>query len=308
MTEIDPNVDDVRREVRDAMARGSLSQSQVARQSGISSAVVSQFLSSSYPGDNTAVAAKLRTWLDGLAAAEKLRPTLLAPSGFVPTEAAEAIVKTLDYAQADARLVAIIGEPGVGKTRSAEHLRASRSSVWLVTMKRDARSPFPMLQEIARTMSTGPAGSGADVRRRIVERLRGTKGLLIADEAQVLNRDALETLRGIYDAAGVGVAVMGDKTLRETLAHLPQFASRIGRRVILGEPSRGDVAAFAGAFGVAGDQELRFLSTIAKDRGALRWVDGVVRLAAGAALGAGQPLTIDFLKLAWQELNLRGAA
>jgi DNA transposition AAA+ family ATPase len=131
---------------------------------------------------------------------------------------------------------------------------------------------------------------------------------LIADEAQVLNRDALETLRGIYDAAGVGVAVMGDKTLRETLAQLPQFASRIGRRVMLGEPSAADVAAFAGAFGIAGNDELRFLSAIARDRGALRWVDGVVRLAAGAAVGAGQPLTIDFLKLAWRELNLRSAS
>jgi DNA transposition AAA+ family ATPase len=164
MTETDPNVDDVRREVRDAMACGALSQSQVARQSGLSSPVVSQFLGDSYLGNNAAVAAKLRAWLGGLAAAEKLRPTLLAPSAFVPTEAAEQITKTVDYAQADARLVAIIGEPGVGKTRSAEQGRASRSSVWLVTMKRDARSPFPMLQEIARTMGTGPAGSGADRR------------------------------------------------------------------------------------------------------------------------------------------------
>jgi len=308
MTEGNPNVDDVRQDVRVAIKQGKLPQSRVAREVGISATTLSQFLGGIYQGDNATMAAKLKVWRDGQEARTQLRQTLPAPSAFVETAAAEAIIRALEYAQVDARLVAVIGAPGVGKTRAAERFRSTRSSIWLVTMKRDARSPFPMLQEIARAMGTDTTGSGADVRRRIVDRLRGTSGLLIADEAQVLNRDALETLRGIYDAAGVGVGIMGDKVLLESLRQLPQFASRIGRRVMLGEPTPADVKSFAAAFGIAGAEELRFLASIAKERGALRWVDGVARLAISAANGAGEPVSIDYLTSAWQALDLRGAA
>lgn len=78
---------------------------------------------------------------------------------------------------------------------------------------------------------------------------------------------------------------------------------------MLGKPSNEDVVAFArGAFGIDDAEMLQFLGSIAGHRGALRSVDRTVRLAAGAALGAGQPLTVDFLKLAWQELNLESVA
>lgn len=308
MTETDPNVDDVRREVRDAMARGSLSQSQVARQSGLSSPVVSQFLGGSYPGDNPAVAAKLRAWLDGLSAGEALRQTQLPPPGFVQTETAEAIMAALDRAQAETRLVAIIGTSGVGKTTSAQQFRSVRSNVWLVRMTPSVRTKFPMLQRIARALGTRAIGSGGDLEEGITARLRGTKGLLIADEAQYLDGGALETLRGLYDWAQIGVAVLGDHGLASTVDQLQQFARRISRRPVFRQPTAADLAAFAAAYGIVDTEQRAFLFDVAKAGGSLGSVEEVIRNANRAARTSGQPLAIDFLKLAWQELNLRGAA
>ena len=45
----------------------------------------------------------------------------------------------------------------------------------------------------------------------IADRVRGTHGLLIVDEAQHLDTRALEVLRGLHDQAGIGLALMGNE-------------------------------------------------------------------------------------------------
>ena len=63
------------------------------------------------------------------------------------------------------------------------------------------------------------------------------------DEAQHLGARLLDALRGLRDLSGCGLALVGDDTIRMTLARCPQVTGRIGIRVGLGVPPGTDVTA-----------------------------------------------------------------
>lgn len=206
-------------------------------------------------------------------------------------------------------MAAIIGASGVGKTTAAEQFRATRSNVWMLTATPKRRSAFQILQEAALALGTRTIGTGGELERAIMARLRGTRGLLIVDEAQRLDREALETLRGFYDLAGIGVAVLGDPGLAPAMAQLDQFARRLARRRSFERPTEADVAAFTLAYGITDNRMIAFLSGgPAAAGGSLGSVEEVIRAGTSAARAAGEPLQLDHLKLAWRELNLRSVA
>ena len=75
----------------------------------------------------------------------------------------------------------------------------------------------------------------------IVQRLQGTKGLLILDEAQHLMLPALESLRSIHDATACGLVLMGNEAVYSRLSgrHSAEFAqlySRVGSVLKLENP------------------------------------------------------------------------
>jgi len=75
----------------------------------------------------------------------------------------------------------------------------------------------------------------------ILERLEGRQALLAVDEVQHLSARLLDALRGLRDLSGCGLALVGDDTVRMTLARCPQVVGRIGVRVGLGAPPQADV-------------------------------------------------------------------
>ena len=85
--------------------------------------------------------------------------------------------------------------------------------------------------------------------RRVIQRLQGTKRMLIFDEADRLKSDAIESIRGLHDATGVGILFSGKPKIYERLGFralgefsevTDQLASRIVMRRDLTERTRGD--------------------------------------------------------------------
>lgn len=256
-----------------------------------------------------AVAAKLGAWLDNLNRRDKLPVELVTAPEFVETPTAKAIIATITYAQLAADYGLVVGEPGIGKTMALENFRDSRPNAWLATMSPATEGPVPMLKAIGFVLGLcSPAVGAIEMSQKIVTHLRGTRGVLILDEAQHLGQKALDELRAIIDASKIGLVLAGDTTLREKISAFSQLSSRIGKNAPIGGLSAADSTALARSLGIDGTDERRFLELISRQRGGLRCVVKTVRLGRTYAEGEGVPLGIDHLRSAWSNLNLGAAS
>jgi hypothetical protein len=126
--------------------------------------------------------------------------------------------------------------------------------------------------------------SPARIHREVVARLKGTGGLVVVDEAQHLSVAALDALRSIHDAAGVGLALVGNdlvygRMVGNRAAYLDRLFSRIGKRVRISGATQADIEAVARAAGGG----RRAVGGGEGDRAAGR---GLARLCEGFKAGA----------------------
>lgn len=306
-TETDCNTGAIADRIRSAMQMRGLTQATVARETGINQGALSAFLSGTYKGDRAAIAEKLLQWQDQRERRDRIPVGLVEAVPFVKTLTAERIMATLDYAQLAGDMVVIQSEPGAGKTATLRHFARNRPNAWLATMSADTKAPVAMLEEVgyavANLINVSNSG-GASPMRRVVENLvRDSGDILLVDEAQHLKPEALETLRAIHDATGIGMALCGNSKLLERIDGFPQLSSRIGRKLRIGRPTGEDVAALAETLGVVVDQQREFLEKVARNAGGLRSVVKTIRLAHLAADGAGEPLALTHLAKAWSNLT-----
>jgi len=296
-------------QVRDEIERRGLSQAQVAREAGVSSSSLTQLLGGNYAADPRRLALKLGQWLLGLREREA-QPQMPAAPVWVETPTAGRVLDALGYAQMAEDIAVIYGGAGVGKSTAAREYQRRYPSVWIATMSPATAGVTPALEEVCLALGMRELpGGGARMQREIVARVRGTGGLLIVDEAQHLSVPALDALRAVHDATGIGIALLGNEILYARMtggtraAWLDRLFSRIGRRLRLPRASREDVARLAAEYGVTGSGELKRLSAIGGQAGALRGVTKCLRLARLMAAGAAEPLAEAHLIAAWRDLT-----
>ena len=254
----DGKITEIIDKVRAEIAREGLSQAAAATGIGISDAALSQWLRGKYEGDSGVVAEKARRWL----ATQSERRDLLANSPAPPTWAATPLAKramaALAHAHLAADMCAVYGAPGLGKTISARRYAGLRPNVWIATATRATRSVTGTLRQVADAMQLRSAPRrAADLESAAVERMRGSGGLLIVDEAQHLPTASLEELRSLHDASGCGLALVGSDPLWLRLSagrhpELAQLYSRVGKRVRLGGVTAADTAALLSAWAARG--------------------------------------------------------
>ncbi|WP_424682960.1 AAA family ATPase [Frateuria sp. YIM B11624] len=303
--------DDVLREkVRAAMARDSknLSQAVIAKEAGISATTFSQWLGSKYAGDNEAVDTKVRLWLeaaDARRAAGNVMPTV---PGFVATPTALRVLGLLGYGQMAGDIVIAFGNAGVSKSSACEYYRESSPNVWIATMEPSTRGVVTCLQEIAEALGLDTSGGARALVKRINKRVTGTHGLLILDEAQHLSFDALDQVRAIHDATGIGIAYVGNEGLFSQItggrnaAKLDRLNSRIGKRLQLKQPTEADVVALIQAWGITDEKCRVTLMQVARGAGALRTLTKTLRLASMNANAEGRAVCCEDVRAAAVEL------
>lgn len=300
----------LRATVSESINKGEFHQSQIARETGLSAAAVSTWLKGTYKGDNIAVEDKISIWLS---AREEKKTSIsglpLLPS-WIATPTAGRITNVLLYAQMAGDIAVVYGGAGVGKTYSCIEYQRKYPNVWLVTMTSDTANVAAALEEIAETIGLrGTPGRASRLRRELSRKFKGTGGLLIIDEAQHLSIAALESLRAIYDATGIGLVLAGNEFVYARLtggnraATFAQLFSRLGKKLRLVRPSKNDASALLDAIQVFGKQERQALMEIALKDGALRLMVKVWRLATMLAAGKETPVTCEHIRLAWQDLG-----
>lgn len=294
-------------EVRSLIAAG-LTQAQVAREAGVSATSLSQVLKGAYPADPSQLLEKLAAWL--AARRERAAASLPQDVGFVETATVKRIEAALAYAQMAADVAVIYGAAGVGKTLAATRYTATRPSVWLATMTPGHAGVTAALEEVAMAVGLRDVPqSPARIHREVVVRVRGTGGVIVVDEAQHLGVAALDALRSIHDAAGVGLALIGNELVYGRMtggsraAYLDRLFSRIGKRLRIAAASREDIEAVAAAYGASGSwREVREIAGRA-GFGALRALAKTLRLARMMAQASGETLAEAHVAAARRELE-----
>jgi hypothetical protein len=300
---------DVVGQVLALVKNGALTQSEIAKESGVSPTALSRWLIGQYQGDNDKINDALAKWLD--ARARQTGFLLPEEAGFVETRTAERIIKALGYAQMAPDLAVIYGAAGLGKTRTLRHYGQTRNNVWIATISPATATTAACLGQLCR--ATGIRGtrgkSAGELRQSIADKIRETRGLLVVDEAQHLSLAALETIRSIHDETEIGLALCGNEQVYSRLtgnghgALFAQLFSRIGKRVALSRTHESDVEGIAAAYGVTETKAVAELQRIARAPGALRGVVKALRLAAMLATGDRQELAVAHINAAWKELG-----
>ncbi len=215
------------------------------------------------------------------------------PANFVKTSVAEHVLNVLSTTQRARLIVSIEGPPGVGKSTAAQHYAAGSNTVWYFAVRRDTSSTGSLFRELSAAFTGISDQRSTDNFRSLAMAARwasdreGIKPLLILDEAQNLNADALEMLRALYDEGGLSLALVGNHTFadrfnreRKALTASPQFRSRLNITVDLQAVEAADAAAVALAHGITDAALIKQLGQIARGPRGLRIIEGVSRLGA----------------------------
>ncbi|WP_438436603.1 AAA family ATPase [Kluyvera georgiana] len=305
MTQI--NHDVIRNTVRGLIDDKTISGAALSRETGVSSSALSQFINGKYKGDNDAVAASISTWLESRKTAQSALPEI---PDYVVTPTSEKITAALTYAQLTHTIALVYGNPGVGKSEALKQYTRTGNNVWRLTASKSRTNELETMYELALEMgiSDAPYQRGA-LSRLLRRRLRDTNALVIIDEADWLNYDAIEELRILQEECGIGLAFIGNHKVYDRLtggSRTVDFArlfSRVAKKIVINNVLAADVDAFCDAWKVEGRDERKLLRAIAKRPGALRSLSHILPLAHIYASGKSEPVNSGHIHSAMLELG-----
>lgn len=295
---------DVLARVKALLEQSTVTQAQIAKEIGVSGSTVNQLLNGNYKADPTAMVQKLANWLT----ARDQRADAPRDPGFVMTDTAKQIMADMGYALTTQSIVIIHGISGVGKTTALREFQRNNNNVWVITTSPSRATMTECLYELAMElgMDNAPRLRGP-LARALRRRLRNTKGLIVVDEADHVDRPTLEELRILAEEVEVGLVLVGNSRVYTQLTGGPRsedFArlfSRIAMKRALTKAKKADVLAFASAWNITGAAELDLLLRISERPGALRLVSKNLKLAV--MYSGGEPLTEQILLHTFNKLE-----
>ncbi len=239
---------------------------------------------------------------------------------FVETDTALDIQDALGMAHEGFGIALIYGASGVGKTHAVARYRDQIPNVLVVQASPVGTGCAPLLGPIAvainetfaesnwecRVATYGPHAGGA-LFRDVVRVLKGRPALLVVDDAHRLNVDCLSCVASLHDAAGAGIALIGDLSLggqvlgaKRRIA-LEGLAGRVGPKRLV-RVTASDIDHLANAYG-APESCIDLLTEIAANPSALRGVSTVLHLAWKNARAEGRAISLQDLRANWARLS-----
>ncbi len=296
---------DVLMQIRTLIDAKAVSAAQIAKEISVSPSTLSQILNDSYKAEPSKIIGKLGNWLK--LREEKTQNPISAPR-FVLTPTAKQIIDDLTYAQITESIVVIFGASGVGKSEALREYQRNNNNVWMVTASPSRSSLTECLYELAMElgMEDAPRRKG-NLSRVIRQRLMGSEGLIVIDEADHLDYPTLEELRIMQEETGVGMVLVGNNKVYTQLTggrrneDFARLFSRIAKKRGIHKTKNADVRAIAQAWSVTGSSEFQLMTQISEKPGGLRLLTKTLKLAAMFANDAG--ITEQTLRAAFNELE-----
>jgi DNA transposition AAA+ family ATPase len=300
---------DPRTEIKRIMGETGLPATTIAREAGVGYSTFTAWFNGTYRGDNEAVVASARRWIDGRRDRAETKAVMPVAPGFQTTPTAEKFLGVLRHAQFTPDLVAITSDPGLGKTMSCRAYQRSYPNVWHMTAEPAFGSPRAVLAALASAMGITERLAGQRLSHAVIQKARNSGGLIIVDEAQHLSSLALDQLRTLHDLAEIGVAVVGNEMIYSRLegdgrkAQFAQMFSRVGMRIGVRRAQNADIEVLLDAWEIAGVSERKLLHVIAGKAGALRGMTKCLRIAGMLAQTNNRPIDAEMIRTAWQQIS-----
>lgn len=194
---------------------GGLSQSKIATGVGVSTGTINRILKGTYPKDGESILTKLKSYYDATVNSEsKLNFGRDLP--FVETSVFRAIDDVLISAKAFVELAIVYSEAGYGKTMALEKFKEKHPESVLITAN-TTYTPQVFFAELSRALGGSGIGRSHALMEEVIGKLKGTKRMLLIDEANKLSVETLELVRNMFDVAKIGVAIVGQLELRQKI-------------------------------------------------------------------------------------------
>lgn len=297
-----------RAEVRDLAREKGWGMGEVSRRSGVKPSTLSGYHSGKYRGSFANVTADLRRWLDAYREQLDAGLTILPDPPFLELPTAKRVMNALLYAQMLPGAACITLGSGMGKTSVIRRVQATRPHTYAVTASPMTRSVPALMRAIASAINA-PAIHPQKLPAIIGEKLQrnGRQTLLMIDEAQNLDDDAVNMVRHFLDINECGVAFLGNEELHKRWgATVPregygQVHSRFDDRVRRLKPTREDVNQFIAAWGIQDPDVVKLLQYIGQKPGSLRQIAKTIKVAGTLALPADRAITATDIRRAWEQ-------
>ncbi|HOX51175.1 MAG TPA: AAA family ATPase [Fibrobacteria bacterium] len=205
-----------------------ISQSTIAKSTGMSASVISQYLKGSYPGNIAALEERIREFLT--THREREEENMPTTQEVVEIQSLKEIFSQLRRASRYRDIGMATGESGIGKTTALKEYHRRNPTTILIEADPGytARS---LAVELCEALGLDTRGNLHLMMKRIIAKLSGSGRLVIIDEAEHLPYRCLELIRRIHDKADIGVALVGMPRLKTNLQGDPNYFAQLYRRV-----------------------------------------------------------------------------
>lgn len=282
---------------------------------GVNKSTLGLFVTKNYKGRLEPMAEAIFRFRQTLVAQAAIRAEGPEIPGYFETETSLRLIQLLQRAQRGRITVGALAA-GLGKSITAEHYRACNINVFLVTIFPSTSGIYGMLRAVLKTLGfPNASGSPEALSSKVMDAVRDLANpLLIFDEAQHLTVRAIEEIRGWYDVTGVGIALLGNKSLLQQLEGgsrsdaYAQIFSRVALPMVRLQPLAADVEALLDAWRIRDEKIAAEIHRIAGLPGGLRSVTWTLELASMHASGGKEELALSHVQDAWAQMSSRRVA
>ncbi|UJZ95017.1 AAA family ATPase [Photobacterium damselae subsp. damselae] len=293
-------------QVKALIAQDKLTQAEVSRQSSVSQQVLSPLLKGAYSGNSELYIEALSNWINTYESGKKaLQQSFVEPS-WVPTYTAKKLLNIMTISQALSVWTMAYEGAGVGKTVAARHYQQNNSNVWIITASPNLKARRAFLSAIARKMNITTNNMSIDrLDYEIMQKIEGSNGLLIIDEAQYVTDDALNGLR-ILTENRVGVTLLGNDIVRTRMSaprsrvNMNPVWSRILKSHRIRNSTQKDIELYLKDWGITDSEVIQWAyKVIPTTTGQLRTLRNLIKLASGYAVSDNSAITMTHMDKAF---------
>jgi DNA transposition AAA+ family ATPase len=272
---------------------------------GKSPSALSQFMRGTYQGSQEKICSALEDFFD----LENQKVGIIREPECVETRQYREIWRFCTIAQAMGTIAVIVGDSGLGKTRTLREY-AKRPNVFYVKCHPYMRGKTGFLQQLCLSMNIPIRGNQIVIFNKLADQAAATGALFILDDAQALNNKMVqnttvfECIRALHDM-GVGFVISGNGRVRDSVTQTDseelyqQFASRSKILTVKSDFNFEDVREVLNGFisGRLDADELEYLYEIATQYyGSLHIAIKTLLLAFTRARAKRIRLTVPLLK------------
>lgn len=276
-------------------------QSQIAKELGVSDGQLSSFLSGTYKAPHTIIPK-----VEQLVQINDRKEVAPREPGFKRTTVSGIVMDLIAYCHIQGKIGVVYGDAGIGKTMGIrEYARLHPDAAVVITISPCFATMTGVNELLAEELRIREKVS-RKIQTEAVKKLRGSNKVIIIDEAQHLTVRVINHLRCLADESGVGMAFIGNEEIYLKMrgsgqASYAQLYSRIAdnKHVLTSNITKEDIALVFSESGID-DEAVEVLFKISRTNYGLR---GAVNVFVNTAAVFGQVSAKHIARMA-KEMNI----